>query len=151
MKIKTNLVGGILFVIVSAILLILIPLQIAMPRIQSAGVNPQFMPRAVTIIMGICGIGLIVQSLVFKKEKILEVELKEETIAMVVAGIMLLFTVLIVKAGFLIGSFVMVATMLFYYRVKTIWPYIITFALAAGIYFMFVNLFHVGLPGIGGI
>jgi len=152
MKVKTNLVGGIVFIIISTIIWLIIPSQIPMPLIKSAGVNPQLMPKLVVAIIFICGVLLILQSLVLKKENVIEVHFKkEETTAVLVALIMVLYTVLIIKAGFLIGSFVMIIAMLLLFGVKKIMPYVICFALAIGIYYMFVGVFHIGLPGLGGI
>jgi putative tricarboxylic transport membrane protein len=152
MKVRTNLVGGILFVIIAAVILWLIPSQIAMPEVQSAGVNPRLMPRVVSIIILVCGALLIVQSLFLKKEEVIEVHFKkEQSTALVVALVMVLFTVLIIKIGFLIGSFVMIFTLMYFYGVRKIKPYITCFAWATVIYLMFVYVFNIGLPGIGGI
>ncbi|MCG8485775.1 MAG: hypothetical protein MJA31_20885, partial [Clostridia bacterium] len=109
MKIKTNLWGGVLFVVLGIVLWLLVPSQIPEPLIETPGIAPRLVPRLVIGIMFLGGLTLIIQSLVFKKEKIVEVHLKYEKTALIVSLIMGVYALLVYLVGFLIGTVVSVA------------------------------------------
>lgn len=147
MKIKTNLVGGILFSVFSVIILLLVPSQCAASQTPTVGNDPRLMPRVVAIVMLICSLTLIFQSLVMKKETVIEINMADEKNALYASLLMLGFLVCILLFGFLIASFLMIVVFLLFFKEKKILPYIVLCILAIGVYLLFVKLFNVPLTG----
>lgn len=71
-KIKTNLWSGIVMGLLSIAMLAVLPTQVRVPAFDSGAPSPRIIPAICLVGMLICSIALIVQSLVFKKEKIFE-------------------------------------------------------------------------------
>ena len=69
-KIKTNLWSGIIMGLLSLILLIIMPYQVRVPAFDSGAPSPRIIPGICLVIMLFFSVVLIIQSLVFKKEKI---------------------------------------------------------------------------------
>ena len=69
-KIKTKLVSGIVFALLSGFFLYAMPKQIKIPGYDSGAPSPRIIPGACLWLILFFSIVLIIQSLVFKKEKI---------------------------------------------------------------------------------
>ena len=82
-KIRTNLVSGILFLIFSIVLLIIIPKEIQQTYQQNQYISAKAIPQLIGIFMLAVSVYLIIQSIVLKKETIKELELKPELIGLV--------------------------------------------------------------------
>ena len=147
MKIRTNLAGGVLFLVLSTIILILIPYQIAASQTMTVGNDPRLMPRIVVIIIMLCSLCLIFKSLVLKKDTAIEVHLPDEKNALFASLIMLMFLVCIIIAGFFISSLIMVSVFLIFFKEKKSSPHIILCALSVLIYLLFTKIFYVPLSG----
>ncbi|MBI9102272.1 MAG: tripartite tricarboxylate transporter TctB family protein [Spirochaetales bacterium] len=151
MKVRTNLAGGIIFIVFGTILLLLLNTQVItygnIAFLQSAKVAPFF----AEIIMITGGILLVIQSLVFKKEKIVDINLGEQKFAIATLIVFCLFAAAIYYAGFIIGSLLFVVLMFVLNRNKSIPQFIGLSILAIGIYFLFTSVFYVQLPGVGGV
>lgn len=147
MKIKTNLAGGILFSILSVIILILVPYQCAASQTTSVGNDPRLMPRIVAVVTLACSLVLIFQSLVLKKETIIEISMEDEKNALYAALIMFFFLACILIFGYLLASFIMIAVFLLFFKERKPLSYIVLCALAFAIYLLFVKLFNVPLTG----
>lgn len=150
MKIKTNLVTGVVFLLVSAVIFLLIPGQISEPPHLGTGPSPRTIPYIVSGVIFICSIILIIQSLVFKKEKTIEIDLGEEKSIFKIIGCILLFGVLMVTAGYLVAVWVTIPIMLFIMGERKPFIYLFCVLVGTGIYFLFSNIFHITLPGFGG-
>ena len=98
------------------------------------------------IIMLICSVILVIQSLVFKKEKIVEFDWQNEKPAILLIALLCIYVFLIIKLGFIIASAITFIIVLFYSGERKPFIYIFTIALAIGIYFLFSKVFHVSLP-----
>lgn len=150
MKVRTNLTGGSIFIVFGTILMLLLNKQVItygeIEFLQSAKVAPFF----AELIMIAGGIILVIQSLVFKKEKFVDINLEELKIAMATIIAFCLFALGIYYAGFIIGSLLFVALMFVLNRNKSIPQFIGLCVLAIGIYFLFTSVFYVQLPGLGG-
>lgn len=150
MKIKTNLVSGIIFIVVGVILLALLNSQVIVygdtPFISSAKV----MPFITEMVMIIGGIALVIQSLVFRKEKIVEFKWQEQKYVLFLISIYIIFAALMYFVGFLIAAIVFVIMMFIYYKNKNLLQLAVLCVLAVGIYFLFIYVFHISLPGFGG-
>lgn len=149
MKIKTNLAGGILFSVISIVILLLVPYQCAASQTTTVGNDPRLMPRIVAIVTLVCSLVLIFQSLVLKKETVIEIHLADEKNALSASLIMLGFLACIFLFGFFIASCIVIVALLLFFKEKKKYPYLILCLMAAGVYFLFVKLFHV--PLIGGV
>lgn len=150
LKIKTNLVSGIIFILIGIAILVLIPGQIKIPAHLTTGPSPQIIPRLAAVGMLICSAILIIQSLVFKKEKIIEIDFKYEKTTFLIIASVLLFGILMITAGYLIAVWVVIPLMLFLMKERKIPAYIVCLAIGTGIYFLFNNVFYIFLPKIGG-
>jgi hypothetical protein len=149
-NIKTNLATGMLFSVISIILILLVPSQISVPKFSSGGPSPRAIPYMVLIGILICSICLIIQSAVFKKEEPTFFNIKTEKAAIIIMGIMTLFTIIMIKLGFLIAVVVVLPMMLFVYGERKPSVYIITLLGGIAVYYLFLNVFNISLPRFGG-
>jgi hypothetical protein len=151
MKVRTNLTGGVIFIVFGAVLLLMLNKQVItygdIHFLQSAKVLPFF----AEIVMIGCGILLLIQSLVFKKETVVEFIWAEQRFALYVLGIFCVFAAAIYFMGFLIGSLIFVILMFILYKNRNLLQFILLCALAIGIYLLFTAVFYVQLPRIGGV
>ena len=145
-KIKTNLVTGIVMGLLSIFLLVVMPKQVRVPAFDSGAPSPRIIPGVCIVIMLVCSVILVIQSLVFKKEKIVEFDWQNEKPAILLIALLCIYVFLIIKLGFIIASAITFIIVLFYSGERKPFIYIFTIALAIGIYFLFSKVFHVSLP-----
>ena len=145
-KIRTNLVTGIVMGLLSAFLLYVMPKQVRVPAYDSGAPSPRIIPGVCLVVILLCSIILIIQSLVFKKEKIVEFDWQKEKPAILLIVMLCIYVFLIIKIGFIIASAIIFTIILFYSGERKPFIYIFTIALAVGIYFLFSKVFHVSLP-----
>ena len=145
-KIKTNLVTGIVMGLLSIFLLVVMPKQVRVPAFDSGAPSPRIIPGVCIVIMLVCSVILVIQSLVFKKEKIVEFDWQNEKPAILLIALRCIYVFLIIKLGFIIASAITFIIVLFYSGERKPFIYIFTIALAIGIYFLFSKVFHVSLP-----
>ena len=145
-KIKTNLVSGIVMGLLSAFLLFVMPQQVRVPAYDSGAPSPRIIPGICLVVILFCSIVLIIQSLVFKKEKIVEFDWNKEKPAILLIALLCIYVFLIIKIGFILASAVIFVIVLFYCGERIPFIYIFTIALAVGIYLLFSKVFHVSLP-----
>lgn len=143
---RSNLTAGIVSVVMGAVLYYLIPLQISADMTPSnSGMTSQTLPSFIAILFILCGLGLLVQSLVFKQDEVKELEIKTELwtglymVCLVIYGCTF-------KQGFLPTTCVLAVATLAFARCKNKWYYVITVAAVFGLYFIFKTLLHVRLP-----
>ena len=145
-KIKTNLVTGIVMGLFSILLLILMPGQVRVPAYDSGAPSPRIIPGVCLVLMLIFSVVLIVQSLVFKKEKIVEFEWQKEKPAILLIIGMCVYAALIISIGFILASIIIFTAVLFYCGERKPGIYIYVIAASVIIYFLFRTVFHVSLP-----
>lgn len=150
MKIRTNLVSGIIFGLFAITFILFVPSQIAVPTFNTGGPSPRIIPYIVLGGILICSVGLIIQSLVFKKEKIIEFNFKIERAGLIMLGIILLFGGVMLRFGFITSVVITLPIMLFALGERK--PFIYGFTLLGGIgvYFLFIEIFNITLPRVGG-
>ena len=112
----------------SLILLILMPSQVRVPAYDSGAPSPRIIPGICLVIMLIFSIVLIVESVVFKKEKIV------------------MYVGLILVIGFIPASIITFFIVLAYCGERKPFIYIVIAAATVGIYFLFKYVFTVSLP-----
>ena len=145
-KVRTNLVSGIVMALFSGFMLYVMPKQVRIPAYDSGAPSPRIIPGICLVVILLCSLILIVQSLVFKKEKIIEFDWTKEKPAILLILILCVYVFLIIKIGFILASAVTFTVILLYCGERKPFIYIFTIALAVGIYFLFSQVFHVSLP-----
>lgn len=66
-KYKSNLAAGIVSIILGVICIILVPLQIAEDYSATYGITSRTIPCAIGVLWIVCGVVLLIQSLILKK------------------------------------------------------------------------------------
>ncbi|MGL5057712.1 MAG: tripartite tricarboxylate transporter TctB family protein [Fusobacteriaceae bacterium] len=151
MNIRTNLFTGIIFGVLSLVLIFIIPSQIQIPSFDNGGPSPRVIPYMVLIGIFISSMGLIFQSLVLKKEKFFYYDFKLQKAGIISLIVISLFGVAMLKLGFLIAVLTIMPIMIFSLGERKIPVYIITVIAGVGIYFLFTEIFNISLPIFGGM
>ncbi|PNV63352.1 tripartite tricarboxylate transporter TctB family protein [Clostridium sp. chh4-2] len=144
-KYKSNLCAGVVSIIFGIICAVIIPKQIGTEFSVSYGITSRTVPYAIALLCVVCGIALIVQSLVFKKDEEKTMELSKELKALAYMVVMLIYALLF-KHSF-IGStvFLGVVTLAFTGCRKKLF-YVIVIAAVVILYLLFSQVLHVRLP-----
>lgn len=150
-KIKTNFWSGILMGLFSIAMLIAMPNQVRLPMFDSGAPSPRIIPGICLVGTLICSVLLLIQSLVFKKEKIMEFDWKKEKPCIIMIALLCIFVALVINIGFIPAVVIIFPTILFYCGERKPFIYLFTVAAGIGIFFLFKYVFHVSLPGIPGL
>ena len=146
--IKTNLWSGIIMGAFSIIMLLVLPSQVRVPAFDSGAPSPRIIPGICLVGMLICSAALLIQSLVFKKEKEFEFDWAVEKPCILMILLLCVYTAMIIYLGFIIASVVIFPLILFYCGERKPPIYIFTIAAGVGIFFLFKYVFHVSLPAL---
>lgn len=145
-KIKTNLCSGLIMGIIATWFLIILPEQVRLPAYNSGAPSPRIIPTIVLVGILICSAILIFQSLVLKKEKIYEYDIRKEAPAIILIGLMCLFAALIINLGFIAAVCIVFPLILFYMGERKPFIYIFSLTIGIGIFFLFKYIFNISLP-----
>ena len=145
-KIKTNLVTGIIMGLFSAILLLVMPDQVRVPAFDSGAPSPRIIPAICIGLMLFFSVVLIIQSLVLKKEKIVEFDWEKEKPAIILIIAMCVYVALIITIGYILASVVIFCFVQFYCGERKPLMYVYVIAASVLIYFLFKNVFYINLP-----
>lgn len=147
--IKKNLWSGIVTVVASVILWFALPYCIkSQVTSLTAAIGPDYLPRLMIALMGICGAGLIITSLVFKKDDTVEVDLKDELRTFLFVAIILAYILLMPVIGFLLSTILFSCIALFFMETRKPLHYIVVIILSALIFVGFKYGLMVSLPTI---
>ena len=147
--IKKNLWSGIITVVASLILWFALPYCIkSQVTSLTAAVGPDYLPRLIIALMGICGIGLIITSLVFKKDDTIEVNLKDELRTLLLVVIILAYILLMPVIGFLLSTILFSCIALFFMETRKPLHYVVVIVLSVLIFVGFKYGLTVSLPTI---
>lgn len=148
MKLKTNLIGGSLFLSISIIIWFLIPSQIILT--QNTNINSQTFPRLIVGLSIISSILLILKETIkiIKKEPIEEIEIifNNEVKVIVMLILLVVYVFLFEYIGFLFSSIIYSFLTLMYYKSKNIKYYISIALVCLIVNYIFKNLLLVQLP-----
>lgn len=147
-KIKTNLVSGIVMGIFSLILLLTLPSQVRVPAYDSGAPSPRMIPGACIVLMLIFSVVLIVQSVVFKREKIVEFDWEKERPVILMILMMCVYVALIIYMGYIFASIVTFIAVLLYCGERKPSVYVVTVVASVVIFFLFKNVFNIQLPAL---
>lgn len=142
---RSNLVAGCIAILAAIVLFLLIPSQVGVERKATYGINSRTLPYALSILMGGCGIGLIFQSLVLKKDEVKEIEIGKELKGLLYMLVLLLYGIGF-NYSFLISTLVLGCLTLVFLKDKKPLHYVIVCILTVALYFIFTQLLHVRLP-----
>lgn len=144
-KYKLNLSAGCLAVLGAIVLFLIIPSQVGLETQSVQGITSRSLPYALCVLMAVCGAGLIVQSLILKKDEVKELEIKQE-----VKGICYMLLLLVYGYGFsrsfLVSTLFLGAATLAFTKCKKVSYYAIIVVTVVALYFIFTRLLHVRLP-----
>jgi hypothetical protein len=142
---KSNLTAGIASTIMGGVLLWVIPNQIRAEKNIMYNVSSRTLPYLIVFIFLACGIALILQSVVFKHDTEKELILDKEVRIFLYCVVLLLYMNFFEK-NFLFSTIALGVVTLFMTNTRKILYYIITIAVAIGLYFVFTEILHVRLP-----
>ncbi|MDR1901778.1 MAG: tripartite tricarboxylate transporter TctB family protein [Treponema sp.] len=145
LRYKTNLTSGCFSLILGGLVWFFTPRQIEPDYTATYGITSRTMPYLLAAVLAACGLVLVIQSLIFKKENYKEIEVRQELKALgymlVLIGYAVLFSVNFIFALFFLGA----ATLAFMKTRKKLY-YLIVLVFAVGLYFVFILALHVRLP-----
>ena len=147
-KYRSNLIAGIVSVILGIICMVIIPRQIGEDYSATYGITSKTVPYAVAILWVVCGVVLMFQSLILKRDEVKSFEVAKEAKALEIkAGIvvLLIYAVLFTRSFLASTIFLGVATLMFTgSRKKTF--YLIILGVVVILYLLFSKVLHVQLP-----
>jgi hypothetical protein len=147
MKVKTNLISGMLASILGIVLLVINPLQIQEEKFLTNGqIRADFIPKATSYVMILLGVILLVQSIVLKKEKIIEIEAKAFTRSLIFLGMLIVYAILFTYIGYLISSILFSVGLLLFLKCKKPLYYGICIVFPVLVYVVFTYGLSVKLP-----
>lgn len=150
-KIKTYLWSGIIMGIFSILMLLAMPSQVRLPMFDSGAPSPRIIPGICLVGMLICSVILVIQSLVFKKDKVMEFDWANEKPCLILILLLCIYVALTIYIGFIPAVCIIFPIILFYCGERKPPIYIFTVAAGIGIFFLFKYVFHISLPGIPGL
>jgi len=142
---RENLAAGIVSILFGIALLVLTPLQIKAESASTYGISSRTIPNALGVLVILCGAGLLIESLVLKKDEVKELAISSELKG---AAYMLLLIVYsrTVAMNFVISTMLLGTVTLGFVKCKKPLYYGIVVITVAGIYLIFTQLLHVRLP-----
>lgn len=147
MKLKTNLISGIFAGMLGTVLLILNPSQIQEELFVTPGqIRADFIPKITSYAMILLGIILVIQSIIFHKEQIVEIERTAFSRSLIFLGMLVLYSILFVKFGFLIPSVLFSVGLLLFIKCKKTLYFFICTIFPVFIYFVFNFALAIKLP-----
>lgn len=146
-KYPGNLVSGIAAIIMGVVLWFAIPTQVGLEKTISFGISSRTIPYAIAVLFVVGGLVLVIQSLVFKKEKWLELELSAELRPLIMMVAMLAYSS-VFKKEWPLSTAALGCVALALSRCKKWYYYVIVIALTIGLYFLFINVLHIRLKSI---
>jgi len=145
-KIKTNLWTGIIFAAFAAFMFVMMESQVRLPGYDSGAPSPRVLPTIFLAIILVCSVVLIIQSLVFKKEKVVEFDLEKEKPMITLIVLLCVYPVLIGFLGYVVASIICFPLALLYIGEKKKSPYLVAVVAAVLIYMMCKYIFNISLP-----
>lgn len=145
MKYRSNLVAGIVSILLGGICWMIIPSQIAEDYAVTYGITSKTVPYAVAVLWVICGFVLVAQSLIFKKDDIKTIEVRKEAKALGYMAVILVYALLFKKSFLISTAFLGVVTLTFTGTKKKSFYGIILFVVLV-LYLLFSKVLHIQMP-----
>lgn len=145
LRYRSNLVAGIVSIVLGIICLILIPAQIGEDYAITYGITSRTVPQAVAVLWIVCGAILIFQSLVLHKDTFKTLEVTKELKAVLYMVVLVIY-MLTFRNSFLITTILLGIVTLIFTGCKKPLHYVIVVATVVLIYLAFTYALHVKLP-----
>jgi len=142
---RSNAAAGAVSIVLGIVCLFLIPRQIGEDYSVTYGITSRTVPYAVAVLWIVCGLALLVQSLLLKKDEVKELDVKKEAKALGYMAILLVYAVLFTKSFLLSTAFLGAVTLVFLGSKRKLF-YAIVLALVAGLYLLFSHVLHIQMP-----
>ena len=146
-KYRSNLTCGIAAILAAAVMCAIIPQQVGLESAARFGVTSRTIPYGIAAVFAVCGIGLIIQSLVLKKDKTKELNLKAEVPALLMFAVLLAY-MLVFEKEWPLSTMAVGCAALFLSKTKKWYYYAIVAALTIAMYFIFINVLHIRLNSL---
>lgn len=146
-KVHTDLVSGIFFLLFSVALFLVIPSQVKV--VTDEVVNSRTFPYILSLIImavSLKTVAVEVIKLVKKKEvEKKEFDVKVEAKALFLFSLLIVYVILIQVIGYLVSSLLMVSSFLVFFKTKKWYYYAITLGLTVAIFYIFRIVLNVQL------
>lgn len=148
LKLRTNLTMGIFIILFAGLVWGLSNTQTAESGVVvvSSTVSARFFPQLVSAMMAICGIAMIVQSLVLRKEIMVEIELRKEIKSIIYLAMVSGYIFLFERIGYIISTMLVSCGLLILNNCKKIHYYAIVIAFVIAVYLLFSFPLRANLP-----
>lgn len=146
MKIKSNLLSGIIAILFAIALLLVIPSQIHTIHQTNEYLGSGFVPKLIAYVILASGVIMLIKSLLLRQEQEVVINLAIEKTALIFYAVMVAYLLLIPPLGFVAASLCVGVAALAYQRVRNVTQYVVVLAIIAGVYFAFVHCLDVPLP-----
>ena len=146
LRFKTNLCAGVAGLLFGAVVYYLVPLYIGMEYgSDQEMITSRTMPYAVAILSIVCGLALIFQSVVLKKDTVKQVQFAQEAKALFFMAALILYC-FIFQYGFILStSYIGVASLIFS-KSKSVYHYVVVVGTVLLLYWVFTAVLLVRLP-----
>lgn len=151
LKIKTNLVFGIVAIILALVLWFIIPSQVPPSKVATEYVNGSFMPKLMSGLMLICGIIGIIKSLALKDDDVKEITINIESKNWIYLGMIVAYGLLARYFSFLVASVLFGTASLWFMKCKDVKKYIIIVVVIVAVCLIFKFGLKVRFGGVFGI
>jgi hypothetical protein len=141
---ETNLISGCFSLILGGLVWFFTPRQIETEYTATYGITSRTMPYLLAGVLAFCGLTLVIQSLIFKKENHKEIELRQELKALLYMAILIGYTILF-RLNFIFALVFLGAATLGFMKTRKKLYYLIVLIFAVGLYFVFTLVLHVRL------
>lgn len=148
---KNNIVLSVFFFFVGVLVYVIIPSQIPnLGVVKSGSFTPASFPRLLAILMIVFSLGLLLQSVLEKKqeENTEKIDWKDEKKVLVIFLMILAYVFLLEIIGFILASIIFGTAFLFFQKVRKWHYYIILYLMVIFVYFSFSKLLFVYLPSL---
>lgn len=142
---RSNAAAGVASIALGVICLILIPQQIGEDYAVTYGITSRTVPCAVAALWIVCGVALLIQSLLLKKDVVKELDVKKEAKALAYMAVLLVYAILFTKSFLLSTAFLGVVTLVFLRSRRKLF-YAVVLALVAALYLLFSQVLHIQMP-----
>ncbi|MGC6376733.1 tripartite tricarboxylate transporter TctB family protein [Bisgaard Taxon 45] len=145
---RQDLVGAVVFLILSITLWLLVPLQIVID--EDEGITAQTFPRLIIGLMAICSAILLIKEIIkmIRKQpsKMVTFTLSEEQNAAIVVLLLVLYWFMLYWLPFIVSSIIFAFLMLLFFRCRNWQYYAIVATVISVVSFVFEYLLHISLP-----
>lgn len=145
LKYRSNLIAGIVSIILGLVCWKIIPMQIAEDYSVTYGITSRTVPYAVAVLWIVCGGILIIQSMILKKDEIKVLDAAKEAKALGYMAVLIIYALLFRKSFLISTTFLGVVTLAFTGSKKKSY-YMIVVAVVVVLYLLFSKVLHVQMP-----